>query len=162
MFYLENANNTNDERFKFLSYYQVVEYFFVRAQNYYFLDELKAIDVNNVNHNDLRKVLANYKKISNEREALRLVFLRSIHITKFKTWINSKSEYVCAYCDLLQYKIDISKDDKKIISGLVERVYGYRCSIAHAKGDVEEYIAIPSISKEKISGRNTSSKIFSV
>lgn len=30
-------------------------------------------------------------------------------------------------------------------------MYGYRCSIAHAKGDVEEYIAIPSISKEKIS-----------
>lgn len=151
MFYLENANNTNDECFKFLSYYQIVEYFFVRAQNYYFLDELKAIDVNNVNHNDLRKVLANYKKISNEREALRLVFLRSIDITKFKTWINSKSEYVCAYCDSPEYKIDISKDDKKIISGLVERVYGYRCSIAHAKGDVEEYIAIPSISKEKIS-----------
>ena len=119
MFYLENANNTNDERFKFMSYYQVVEYFFVRAQNYYFLDELKAIDVNNVNHNDLRKVLANYKKISNEREALRLVFLRSIDITKFKTWINSKSEYVCAYCDSPEYKIDISKDDKKIISGLV-------------------------------------------
>lgn len=62
MFYLENANNTNDERFKFLSYYQVVEYFFVRVQTYYFLDELKAIDVNNVNHDDLRKVLANYKK----------------------------------------------------------------------------------------------------
>lgn len=151
MFYLENANNTNDERFKFLSYYQVIEYFFVRAQNYYFLDELKAIDVNNVNHNNLRKALANYKKISNEREALRLVFLRSIDITKFKTWINSKSEYVSAYCDSPEYKIDISKDDKKIISGLVERVYGYRCSIAHAKGDVEEYIAIPSISKEKIS-----------
>ena len=118
------------------------------------MNELKAIDVNNVNHNDLRKVLANYKKISNEREALRLVFLRSIDITKFKTWINSKSEYVCAYCDSPEYKIDISKDDKKIISGLVERVYGYRCSIAHAKGDVEEYIAIPSISKEKISGRD--------
>ena len=62
----------------------------------------------------------------------------------------------------MEYKIDISKDDKKIISGLVERVYGYRCSIAHAKGDVEEYIAIPSISKEKNICRNTSSKIFSV
>lgn len=151
MFYLENANNTNDERFKFLSYYQVIEYFFVRAQNYYFLDELKLIDVNNVNHNDLRKMLADYKKISNEREALRLVFTRSIDIAKFKTWINSKSEYISAYCNSPEYKIDISKDDKKIISGLVKRVYGYRCSIAHAKGDVEEYIAIPSVSKEKIS-----------
>lgn len=29
-------------------------------------------------------------------------------------------------------------------------MYGYRCSIAHAKGDVEKYIAIPSICKEKI------------
>lgn len=62
MFYLSNANNTNDEWFKFLSYYQVIEYFFVRAQNYYFLEELKSIDMNNVNHNELRKILANYKK----------------------------------------------------------------------------------------------------
>lgn len=150
MFYLSNANNTNDERFKFLSYYQVMEYFFVRAQNYYFLDELKSIDVNNVNHNDLRKVLANYKKVSNEREALKLVFKQAVDITKFKAWMNSKSEYMSIYCNSLEYKIDISKEDKKIITSLVERVYGYRCSIAHAKGDVEEYIANPSVSKEKI------------
>ena len=100
---------------------------------------------------DLRKVLADYKKISTERDALRLVFMRSIDISKFKSWINSKSEYVSTYCNSPEYKIDITKADKKIISDLVARVYGYRCSIAHAKGDVEEYIAIPSISKEKIS-----------
>lgn len=151
MYYLSNANNTDDVRFKFLSYYQVMEYFFVRSQNYYFLDELKLIDVNNVNHNELRKVLADYKKISNEREALKLVIKRAIDITKFKTWLNSNSEYINIYCNSTEYKIDISKEDKIIISSLVERVYGYRCSIAHAKGDVEEYIAIPSISKEKIS-----------
>ena len=29
-------------------------------------------------------------------------------------------------------------------------MYGYRCSIAHVKGDVEEYIAVPTISKEII------------
>lgn len=77
--------------------------------------------------------------------------MRSIDISKFKSWINSKSEYVSTYCNSPEYKIDITKADKKIISDLVARVYGYRCSIAHAKGDVEEYIAIPSISKEKIS-----------
>ena len=120
-------------------------------RNYYFLDNLRQIDINNVNHNDLRKVLADYKKISTERDALRLVFMRSIDISKFKSWINSKSEYVSTYCNSPEYKIDITKADKKIISDLVARVYGYRCSIAHAKGDVEEYIAIPSISKEKIS-----------
>lgn len=150
MFYLSNANNADDERFKYLSYYQVIEYFFVRAQNYYFLDELKSIDVNNVNHNELRKILANYKKVSNEREALKLVLKSAIDIPKLKTWINSNSEYIDIYCNSQDYKIDLSKDDKKIISNIVERVYGYRCSIAHAKGDVEEYIAVPTISREII------------
>lgn len=150
MFYLSNANNTNDERFKFLSYYQVIEYFFVRAQNYYFLEELKSIDMNNVNHNELRKILANYKKVTNEREALKLVLKRAIDILKFKTWINSNSEHFDIYCRSQGYKIDLSKEDKKIISNIVERVYGYRCSIAHAKGDVEEYIAIPNISRKII------------
>ena len=150
MFYLSNANNTDDERFKYLSYYQVIEYFFVRAQNYYFLDELKSIDVNNVNHNELRKILANYKKVTNEREALKLVLKSAIDIAKLKTWINSNSEYIDIYCNSQNYKIDLSKDDKKIISNIVERVYGYRCSIAHAKGDVEEYIAVPTISREII------------
>lgn len=150
MFYLSNANNTNDERFKFLSYYQVIEYFFVRAQNYYFLEELKSIDMNNVNYNELRKILANYKKVTNEREALKLVLKRAIDIPKFKTWINSNSEHFDIYCRSQGYKIDLSKEDKKIISNIVERVYGYRCSIAHAKGDVEEYIAIPNISRKII------------
>lgn len=150
MFYLSNANNTNDERFKFLSYYQVIEYFFVRTQNYYFLEELKSIDMNNVNHNELRKILANYKKVTNEREALKLVLKRAIDIPKFKTWINSNSEHFDIYCRSQGYKIDLSKEDKKIISNIVERVYGYRCSIAHAKGDVEEYIAIPNISRKII------------
>lgn len=150
MFYLSNANNTNDERFKFLSYYKVIEYFFVRAQNYYFLEELKSIDMNNVNHNELRKILANYKKVTNEREALKLVLKRAIDIPKFKTWINSNSEHFDIYCRSQGYKIDLSKEDKKIISNIVERVYGYRCSIAHAKGDVEEYIAIPNISRKII------------
>lgn len=113
MFYLSNANNTNDERFKFLSYYQVIEYFFVRAQNYYFLEELKSIDMNNVNHNELRKILANYKKVTNEREALKLVLKRAIDIPKFKTWINSNSEHFDIYCRSQGYKIDLSKEDKK-------------------------------------------------
>ena len=73
MFYLSNANTINDERFKFLSYYQVIEYFFVRAQNNFFLNELKNINLNKVNHNELRKALRNYKNKSNEKDALKLV-----------------------------------------------------------------------------------------
>ena len=73
MFYLSNTNIVNDERFKFLSYYQVIEYFFVRAQNNFFLNELKKINLNKVNHNELRKALRNYKNKSNEKDALKLV-----------------------------------------------------------------------------------------
>ena len=151
---MSSANTTEDERFGFLSYYQVIEYFFVRAQNYYFLDKLKSVDIHKVNHNELRKVLANYKKVTNEREALKLVLKGSIDIVKFKTWINLNTQYVDIYCNSQNYKIDLSKDDKKIISNIAERVYAYRCSIAHAKGDVEEFIAIPSISKEIIAAES--------
>lgn len=150
MLYLNNAINSSDERLAYLGYYQVIEYFFVRCQNYFFLAELSNINTKNVDHNELRKVLAEYRKISAEREALKLVFLRSIDVIKFKNWINSNSEYNQIYCSSPKLNIDISKDDKKIISHIVERVYSYRCSIAHAKGDVEEYIAIPSLSNQEI------------
>ena len=151
MFYLSNANIVNDERFKFLSYYQVIEYFFVRAQNNFFLNELKNINLNKVNHNELRKALRNYKNKSNEKDALNLVLEWAIDdIQNLITWINSNQEYIDTYCKSIEYKIDLSKSKDKIITKLTERIYGYRCSIAHAKGDVEEYTAIPSISKEKI------------
>jgi len=150
MYYLSNANSTNDARFKFLSYYQVIEYFFVRAQNYYFLNQLKNINTSAINHIELRKILIDYKKMSSERESLKLVIDQSIDISDFTEFIKSNSEYYNAYCNSEDYKIDITKSRKKIISCIADRVYTYRCSIAHSKGDVEEYIAIPFISNEKI------------
>ena len=68
----------------------------------------------------------------------------------FKNWINSKTDYVETYINCVEDSIDIAKPDDKIISRIAERVYKYRCSIAHAKGDVEEYIAIPSVCQETI------------
>ena len=84
MFYLTNTNIVNDERFKFLSYYQVIEYFFVRAQNNFFLNELKNTNLNKVNHNELRKALRNYKNKSNEKDALKLVLEWAIDIPNLK------------------------------------------------------------------------------
>lgn len=150
MLYLQNGINSNDERLSFLSYYQVIEYFFVRAQNYYFLDELNKIDMSNINHNELRKTLVGYKKMSNERESLRLVLKKAIDINKFKAWMCSNVDYQNMYCNSSELKIDITKEDNKILTALMERVYSFRCSIAHAKGDVEEYIAVPELSKAKI------------
>ena len=122
----------------------------MRLQNYYFLNELSQIDTQNVNHNELRKVLSRYKKISSECEALRLVLIKSVDIPQFKSWIVSDQKRQDTYCNSNVLKIDILEKDKKIISDLTERVYSYRCSIAHAKGDVDEYIAIPSLSNQKI------------
>jgi len=150
MFYLINANSTTDERYQFLSYYQVIEYFFVRAQNFDFLTNLQTINLLNVNHNDLRKVLCAYKKHDNEREALRLVLKYAIDMPSFKNWINSSQEYINAYCNSVDDKVDLSKPDDKIVNSVAERVYKYRCAIAHAKGDMEEYIAIPAICSETI------------
>lgn len=150
MLYLANAINSDDERLSYLSFYHVIEYFFVRAQNNFFLNEFQKIDIQNVDHNELRKVLGSYKNVSNEREALRLVLNGAIDIPKFKAWINSSADKLTKYCNCEENPIDISKEDKKVISALVNRVYSYRCSIAHAKGDVEEFIAVPSFSKDKI------------
>lgn len=48
-----NAINAQDERLAYLSFYQAIEYFFVRAQNNSFLKEFSSIDTGNVNHTEL-------------------------------------------------------------------------------------------------------------
>ena len=149
--YLINALNTREARFAYLSYYQVLEYFFVRAQNYYFLNEYGALSMPAVNHNELRKVLHKYKNILNERESLKLVLTRSLDISKFKSWILQDKNRVNKYCNSQKNSIDITKSDEKIVGRLGERIYSMRCSIAHAKGDVDEYIAVPTVSDSEIS-----------
>lgn len=150
MLYLINAINSTDERLSYLSYYQVMEYFFVRFQNYYFLDELDKIDRQNVNHNELRKIVGSYKKICTERDTLKLVLQRAVNIQNLKKWIYSSLTYQNCYCNSPELKIDITKEDKKIILALSDRIYGHRCAIAHAKSDIEEYVAVPALSKKKI------------
>ena len=149
--YLINALNTREARLAYLSYYQVLEYFFVRAQNYYFLNEYGALSMPAVNHNELRKVLHKYKNILNERESMKLVLTRSLDISKFKSWILQDKNRVNKYCNSQKNSIDITKSDEKIVGRLGERIYSMRCSIAHAKGDVDEYIAVPTVSDSEIS-----------
>ena len=149
--YLINALNTREARLAYLGYYQVLEYFFVRAQNYYFLNEYGALSMPAVNHNELRKVLHKYKNILNERESLKLVLTRSLDISKFKSWILQDKNRVNKYCNSQKNSIDITKSDEKIVGRLGERIYSMRCSIAHAKGDVDEYIAVPTVSDSEIS-----------
>lgn len=147
--YFNNGLRSDDARLTFLSFYQVIEYYFVRAQNYAFLYEYNQLPTT-IDHSSLRNVLQKYKNSLNERESLRLVLKRALDISAFKTWIQSDAYRISIYCSGNTLKIDLSKSDDKIIGKLVERIYSFRCSIAHAKGDIDEYIAIPMLSDKDI------------
>lgn len=149
--YLNNALHTLDIRLSFLSYYQVFEYFFIRAQNISFLNDMATFNTTNIDHNTLRKILKRHKNSTSERESLKLVLQNSINIQNLKSWIQQEPLRVTTYCHSSENAIDLSKSDDKIISALSERIYKFRCSIAHAKGDVDEFIAVPTISESDIS-----------
>lgn len=147
--YFNAGLHSNDVRLAFLSFYQVIEYFFVRAQNISFLNEYNQL-VDKNDHNKLRKVLQKYKNSISERESLKLVLKQAVDITQFKTWIATNANYSVTYCSDSDYNLDLSKSSDKIIAKLVERIYAFRCSIAHAKGDIDEYIAVPMLSNDDI------------
>ena len=144
-FYLSTAFHSKDIRLSYLSYYQVLEYFFVRAQNYSFLEEYNALISSPVNHSDLRKVLRNYHASTSELNSLKLVLKRSVDISQLKDWLNEDAFRLSKYCGEDKPGLDLSKSDNAIISRLAERIYSYRCAIAHAKGDADMFMAIPTI-----------------
>lgn len=148
--YLNNAISASDERLAFLSYYQVMEFFFVRAQNKKFISEYSKLSLNPVNHSELHKILNDYKNTNNERESLKLVLSEAIDVEEFKDWVKSNPLYVQVYGNSQKTKKDVQKEKTKIISDLTKRVYDVRCSIVHAKGDDNKDIAIPSLCAEKI------------
>ncbi len=148
--YFSNALHTQDARLAYLSYYQVLEYFFVRAQNNHFLEKYNALSIPPIDHNELRKVLQHYKNSLNERDSLKLVLKSSLNIEKFKSWLALDDERIRKFCDSKKNSLDLSKSDEQIINKLGERIYTVRCAIAHSKGDVDDYIAIPFISNSEI------------
>lgn len=155
LIYFNNGIATEDIRMKYLSYYQVLEYFFNRAQNYKLLDEIRQgsyIESNNINHKELKKILKKYVNKLSERESLKLVITRGVDIQSVKDWINSDLRRTEQYTNNseIRINIDISKSDDKIIDKLAERFYYFRCAIAHAKGDTDEYLAVPEQSNEVI------------
>ena len=148
--YFSNALHSSDVRMAYLSYYQVLEYFFVRVQNYNFLAQYSALPMPPINHNSLRKVLQSYKNSQSERESLKLVLKKAIDMTALKTWLGDDINRTTKYCHSEIAPIDLSKNDDKIIARLAERIYIFRCAIAHSKGDIDEFVAIPSVSDKEV------------
>lgn len=153
--YFNNAIGSTDPRVRYLSYYQVLEYFFIRSQNVNFLkklDDRTIRDNGKINHRELRSILKQYNKTLTELESLKLVLTRSVNIEKLKVWIKSSADREALYCtkDGEVPILNLSASDEKIISKLAARIYRYRCAIAHAKGDIDEYIALPYQSDKTI------------
>lgn len=155
MMYFNSALSANDVRIKFLSYYQVMEFYFNRAQNIKLLNEIKAGNYttsSQIDHMKLKSVLKGYVSSTKEIESLKLVLMQSVDVAKFKKWVNAEPDRVLHYTNSGKPDKDINllKTDEKIISKLADRIYSIRCSIAHAKGDIDEYIALPEISSKEI------------
>jgi len=138
--YLLNAISTDDARLSYLSYYHVMEYFFIRAQNMLFLNEFSSLDMTCINHNELRKVLQHYKSNNNERSMLKQVLSNAVDIPGLRGWVRATPQYSAS--KILSHS-DLTMDDSKIINHISNKIYALRCSIAHAKGDSDEAIIIP-------------------
>ena len=155
--YMNYGIGCDDPRMAFLHYYQVLEYFFVRAQNENLMDSLKSIGIlssDPPDDNTLRRALKDYTVSTKEIESLKLVLKKAITAEQLKKYIRSSPALINQYTidRTLTEKILINLDarDDKIIGKFAERIYFFRCAIAHAKGDVDEYLVLPNLGNDTI------------
>lgn len=160
--YINYAITCEDPRMAFLHFYQVLEYFFVRAQNDNILSELQSNNIltaTSINDTLLRRILKSYTNNTREIESLKLVLQKAVNIQKLKDYISGDPGILRQYTldtsisDKIQIHLDST--DSKIINKLAERIYFFRCAIAHAKGDVDEYLALPDVSNSVIEAELT-------
>ena len=135
-------------RIRFLSYYQVIEYYYIRANNILLkkeLDEIKTEDLKKIRH-----AVKQYDKRSKENEAIKIVLSKAIDVEAFKSWINEDQYRLENFTNnreevFKDLNIDLTKTDKEIISRLSKRIYSLRCSVVHSKADIEEIKYIPNV-----------------
>ena len=151
LIYFNNGFQSDDLRLSFLSYYQVMEFFFIRVQNNKLLNDINPLITNNLTSemDQLNVILRKYKNSTKEIESLKLALKDSISVSKLKQFINKASFYTTPFEDY-NIHFDLSKSDEKIISKLANRIYFFRCAIAHAKGDSDHYIVLPNFNYSKI------------
>lgn len=153
--YFNNAFALDDVRMQYLSYYHVIEYYYVRAQNNRFVDIMQSGGylVAPLKHDELHRVLKKYTSSTKELDSLKLVLNKAIDVLVMRDWLSQTPERITHLSTNGNPSIvlNLAMNDNELLSKLANRIYYYRCSIAHAKGDVDEYIAIPEISNQEIS-----------
>ena len=158
LLYFNSAFQDTSIRIKFLSYYQVIEHYYVRANNLLFKKRFIEYGLHEPGKYDSYKmtsIIKRYNNASREREAIKLVLDRAIDIGEFKAWINAKTqrlEYYTQNADefLCNLNIDLSKTDDKIISKIGERIYTLRCSVVHLKADIDKVFYVPNLNDMKL------------
>ena len=155
--YLEYGLNTNNDRMAYLHLYQVLEYFFVHAQNRAFKESIGATafeDIESIDEKTLHMILRKYTHTLNESIALRLVIKRSISPSWVKSYIRSTDERLHQYTTDTYHQskivVNLDSNDDKLLERLSDRIYFFRCAIAHAKGETPDYIVPPLLCNEDI------------
>lgn len=155
--YFSCAIVSADPRMAYLHYYQVLEFFYVRAQNVALIAELGQTGVLSktpIEHNVLREVLAKYARTRREEESLKLVLGGCVDLDGIRTWMRGDQslQYTYAQCDRYgsEVKLKLESTDDKLLGSLARRIYFFRCSIAHSKGDAGEFAARPMVHDEEI------------
>ena len=145
MMYFKAGLNSIDCRLSFLSFYQVLEYYFTAAKD-------------NALSNGIVK---NEDKI-NERKNLKLEIKELISIKRFKEWINKNESYKELYINENSNNfIDLSNKNSAI-EKIVDMIYNCRCSIAHAKNEPNRIIALPTLSDDMIKQLIPIAKFFAL
>ena len=154
--YYIDANSARVPKIKFLSFYNVLEYFFEKV----YIDD-KCLKIQELitspkfNHNNLKhykKILEilDIKKAKNlervnvtEKEALKLLIKKYIDLDEFKNFLENNQFYL----NNNAHKIENSKFNKEdtneiLISKICNRIYGVRNALVHSK-DGEDIRYIP-------------------
>ena len=152
--YFNNAFSQDDVRMQYLSYYHVIEYYFVRAQNNSFVDAIQAAGCLSVplKHNELHKLLKRYTSSTKELDSLKLVLTKAIDVQNIMEWLALDSDRIRYFANnaIPGIVLNVALSETDFIARLANRIYHFRCAIAHAKGDVDAYMAMPEISHNEI------------
>jgi hypothetical protein len=152
LLYFNSAAYNPVPRLKFLAFYQVIEYFYIRANNILLQKSLIEANISDKDGVDFKKVHAainSFKSYSSEKQALKLVLQEALDIEKFKNWLDKDYRLLNYYTKINNECPNLKpinfNDNKSCISSIGERVYSTRCSIVHSKGDIEEFLFTPGL-----------------
>ena len=146
--YYQNACSNNLYKYKFLSFYNILEYFMNENTIHKYIDKKSGLNINqNGSVYNIYKDILNNVKV-NEETYLRLIFyiyIKDIDIDIIKSKFPYNSEPLIDYYKNNEVsfskgcKVDLNNtnDMEKLFKNLANRIYKTRCSLVHSKRDEE-------------------------